>query len=205
VLKCHTKTVTDAMTPMNEVRNMCLWQQEGPTHRGSHAIMMPLQVYALSTDDILNENKMVEIMACGECRVCLARLANPHADKAVWRAGFSRIPVHTPGNRQDVRGFLLVKRLIVLDPDDNRAVRTLPLRLPIVVSPKDSLLELLNIFQVKHTAILITTDNAVEGRDKELGEVSLNKPFAVRRCGYSIHVSQAVGRVWRCAAPVAQA
>lgn len=80
----------------------------------------------MSEDDVLDENKLCEIMACG----------------------FSRIPVHTARSRNDIRGFLLVKRLIIIDPEDERPVRTLPLRQPIVVSPTGSLLELLNIFQV---------------------------------------------------------
>jgi hypothetical protein len=59
------------------------------------------------------------------------------------------VPVHSKRGREDIRGFLLVKRLIVIDPEDRRPVHTLPLRLPIVVSPNDSLLELINVFQVK--------------------------------------------------------
>ena len=36
----------------------------------------------------------------------------------ILRTGHSRIPVHTPGNPQDVVGLLLVKELVLLDPDD---------------------------------------------------------------------------------------
>ena len=36
----------------------------------------------------------------------------------ILRTGHSRIPVHVPGNPQDVVGLLLVKELVLLDPDD---------------------------------------------------------------------------------------
>ena len=44
-------------------------------------------MYALCEEDVLDENRLCEIMACG----------------------FSRIPVHSPRSRCDIRGFLLVK------------------------------------------------------------------------------------------------
>lgn len=37
----------------------------------------------------------------------------------------------------------------MLDPEDKRPIKTLPLRQPIVVSPNGSLLELINVFQVR--------------------------------------------------------
>ncbi len=91
-------------------------------------------MYALCEDDVMDENRLCEIMACG----------------------FSRIPVHSKRSRFDIRGFLLVKRLIVLDPEDERPIKTLPLRQPIVVSPNGSLLELINVFQEgrSHMAIV---------------------------------------------------
>lgn len=51
-----------------------------------------MQVYALCEEDVLDENRLCELMACG----------------------FSRIPIHSKRSRSDIRGFLLVKRLIVL-------------------------------------------------------------------------------------------
>lgn len=51
-----------------------------------------LQVYALCEEDVLDENRLCELMACG----------------------FSRIPIHSKRARCDIRGFLLVKRLIIL-------------------------------------------------------------------------------------------
>ena len=36
----------------------------------------------------------------------------------ILRTGHSRIPVHEPGSPQEVVGLLLVKELVLLDPDD---------------------------------------------------------------------------------------
>lgn len=107
-------------------------------HKRVRHVMKPLaEVYMLSMEDILDEEKLCEMVACG----------------------FSRVPVHSKRGREDIRGFLLVKRLIVIDPEDRRPVHTLPLRLPIVVSPNDSLLELINVFQEgrSHLALVSNT------------------------------------------------
>jgi metal transporter CNNM len=142
VLKCHAKKICDALKPMDVV-------------------------YTLCEEDILDENKLCEIMACG----------------------YSRIPVHSARGRQDIRGFLLVKRLIVLDPADRRPVRTLPLRQPIVVSPTGSLLELINVFQEgrSHMAIVspcpdltrqaLRSNKPLEGRIAPIGIITLEDLF----------------------------
>ncbi len=89
--------------------------------------MIPLdRVYCLSMDTKLDKNTMADIMA----------------------AGYSRVPVYD-GETENIRGYLQVKRLIILSPDDERVIRSIYLRLPQVVSPNDSLLDLLNVFQVR--------------------------------------------------------
>ena len=49
-----------------------------------------------------------------------------------------------------------MKKLIVLNPDDERTISSLMLRVPVVVSPTKSLLELLNTFQTgkSHLALV---------------------------------------------------
>ncbi len=42
--------------------------------------------------------------------------------------GHSRIPVYDGEDRTNIRGFLLVKRLIVINPEDRRVVRSLGIR-----------------------------------------------------------------------------
>jgi metal transporter CNNM len=58
-----------------------------------------------------------------------------------------------------VAGLLLVKRLIVLDPEDRRPVKEFSqLRKPVVLHPDRNLLEVLNIFQRGHCHLAIVTE-----------------------------------------------
>lgn len=54
-----------------------------------------------------------------------------------------------------------MKKLIVLNPDDERTISSLMLRVPVVVSPNKSLLELLNTFQTgrAHLALVRCASN----------------------------------------------
>lgn len=81
----------------------------------------------------------------------------------VYSSGFSRIPVYqhvtgaeeveNKGEKDNTHGkwrlcgVLIAKQLIVVDPEDQRRVDTLPLYLPLCVSPSSSLVDLLNLFQ----------------------------------------------------------
>ncbi len=97
--------------------------------------MIPLdRVYCLPIDTKLDKNTMADIMA----------------------AGYSRVLVYE-GETENIRGYFQVKRLIVLNPDDERVIRSLYLRQPQVVSPEESLLELLNIFQMGHSHMALVS------------------------------------------------
>lgn len=98
--------------------------------------MIPLMhVYMLSMEDTLTMSKLADLVA----------------------EGHSRIPVYE-GERTNIRGLLLVKKLIVIDPNDSRRVDTLYLRMPVFVKPEITLLELLNEFQKGHSHMAIVTD-----------------------------------------------
>jgi len=98
--------------------------------------MVPMdKVYGLSMDDRLDLNRMAEIMA----------------------HGFSRLPVYKD-EITNIRGFLLVKRLVVLNPRDELPVNSLTLFTPICVSPDLPLLKLLNLFQESKSHIAIVTN-----------------------------------------------
>jgi CBS domain containing-hemolysin-like protein len=94
-----------------------------------------LHVHMLSMDTTLTENVLADLVA----------------------AGHSRIPVYQ-GDRQNIRGILLVKKLIVVSPQDHRRVSSLYLRLPCFIRPDTTLLELINIFQRLNTHMAIVTD-----------------------------------------------
>jgi metal transporter CNNM len=89
-------------------------------------IMTPIeQVFTLQSNTVLDQNKLGDIL----------------------RQGFSRIPIYEGNDCGNTRGYLLVKKLIVVDPNDKRLVSSFSLKRPLVVHPKLSLLELLNQFQ----------------------------------------------------------
>ncbi|CAE8622795.1 unnamed protein product, partial [Polarella glacialis] len=72
--------------------------------------------------------------------------------------GHSRIFVYN-GDRLNIRGVLMVKKLIVLDPNDKRPISHIPLRKPIVIKPQETLLSTLNLFQMGHSHLaLISAD-----------------------------------------------
>ncbi|KAJ1928196.1 hypothetical protein IWQ60_002274 [Tieghemiomyces parasiticus] len=81
-------------------------------------------VYSIDIDSIMDRAKMTEIM----------------------RAGHSRVPVYE-GNRRNIVGVLLVKSLILLDPDDAVPLRRLKINRIPAVTTKTSLFDILNIFQ----------------------------------------------------------
>mmetsp|Transcript_24858 Transcript_24858/g.52046 ORF Transcript_24858/g.52046 Transcript_24858/m.52046 type:complete len:676 (+) Transcript_24858:122-2149(+) len=98
------------------------------------------RMYALPSDTILDEDTMVEI----------------------WARGFSRVPVYCPkpcvsldddacpSDFVDVSGIvgvLMVRQLIVVNPEDNRPIETLPLAVPSCIPPSMHLVDLINHFQ----------------------------------------------------------
>ncbi|CAM9621682.1 unnamed protein product, partial [Choristocarpus tenellus] len=129
----------------------------------SQAMITMGKVFCLSTVDRLDSDTMADIMA----------------------AGYSRVLIYEGEDTRDIRGYLQVKKLIVLDPDDRREISSLVLRLPVVVSPHASLLELLNIFQTgkSHLALVSPSPGVtlealkrgvrLEGAAKPVGIITL--------------------------------
>merc|ERR1712139_674589 len=86
--------------------------------------MMPLKdVKMLSKDDTLDINRMADVYS--------------------W--GHSRLPVYD-GPQENIRGMIIIKKCVVLDPEDCRRVRDLGLRKPLLVEPWGQLHDLLRTF-----------------------------------------------------------
>ncbi|OQR94658.1 hypothetical protein ACHHYP_01010 [Achlya hypogyna] len=99
-------------------------------------VMTPFdQVYMLNVDTILDFDVMTDILA----------------------SGYSRIPVFK-NHRTNIVGILLVKRLIVLSPEDHRPLKDLMLRRPILVTPDHSCYSILNVFQEGRCHIAVVTE-----------------------------------------------
>ena len=72
----------------------------------------------------------------------------------IYAQGYSRIPVYDPhpnpklkNRRTHIRGILMARQLILIDWDDKRVVKNLPLLIPPCVSPRMNLVDLLKLLQ----------------------------------------------------------
>ena len=100
-------------------------------------VMLPLdEVYMLSTETKLDSEVLSTIVL----------------------KGHSRIPVYD-GHPHNIRGMLLVKRLIVLNPEDKREVGSLALLEPLFVDMECTLLDLLYQFSMGKSHLAIITSD----------------------------------------------
>lgn len=115
------------------------------------SIMTPMKhVFTLSRDDVLDQKLMDHVLS----------------------AGFSRIPVHEPGNDFDFVGMLLVKTLITYDPEDAMKVSEFTLAALPETRPETSCLDILNYFQEGQSHMVLVSDDPV-GNQSALGVVTL--------------------------------
>ena len=90
----------------------------------------------------------------------------------IMAEGHSRIPVYH-GAPENIRGILLVKKLIVVDPDDGRIPFDLFLRRPIVVHPNTGLYDVLNRFQTGKSHMALVTEQHARVRGQGSAAVHL--------------------------------
>jgi metal transporter CNNM len=100
-------------------------------------IMTPMKdVFTMSSDTVLDEKMMDSILS----------------------AGYSRIPIHTPDNKNDFVGMLLVKMLITYDPEDAHRVREFALATLPETRPETSCLDIINFFQEGKSHMVLVSD-----------------------------------------------
>lgn len=101
-------------------------------------IMTPLDdVYTMSSDTVLDEKVVDQIL----------------------QAGFSRIPIHAPGEPTNFIGMLLVRILISYDPEDALPVSSFPLATLPETRPDTSCLNILNYFQEGKSHMVIVSES----------------------------------------------
>ncbi|PSN75653.1 DUF21-domain-containing protein [Corynespora cassiicola Philippines] len=101
------------------------------------SIMTPMKdVFTMSADTVLDEDMMDNILS----------------------AGYSRIPIHTPGNPKNFVGMLLVKMLITYDPEDALRVRDFALATLPETRPETSCLDIINFFQEGKSHMVLVSD-----------------------------------------------
>lgn len=121
-------------------------------------VMIPIEkVFMISSDTILNEKSLSDILA----------------------SGFSRIPVYFENNKSFIIGYLLVKQLIVVNPLANVKLNNFPLRSPIYVKPTTRLLDLMSMFQEAqcHFAMVtrdpLSTSECIENKILPIGNARI--------------------------------
>lgn len=115
------------------------------------SIMTPMDdVFTMSSDTILNEEEMDNILS----------------------AGYSRIPIHSPGNPTNFVGMLLVKILITYDPEDCKRVSDFALATLPETRPETSCLDIVNFFQEGKSHMVLVSEFPGED-DGAIGVVTL--------------------------------
>lgn len=115
------------------------------------AIMTPIKdVFTMSSETVLDEPTMDEILS----------------------AGYSRIPIHAPGEPTNFVGMLLVKVLITYDPEDARQVGEFPLATLPETAEDTSCLDIVNFFQEGKSHMVLVSDFPGENHGA-LGVVTL--------------------------------
>jgi metal transporter CNNM len=115
------------------------------------SIMTPIKdVFTMSSDTVLDEDTMDEILS----------------------AGYSRIPIHAPGEPTNFVGMLLVKVLITYDPEDAKQVHEFPLATLPETAEDTSCLDIVNFFQEGKSHMVLVSEYPGENRGA-LGVVTL--------------------------------
>jgi metal transporter CNNM len=115
------------------------------------AIMTPIKdVFTMSSDTVLDEATMDNILS----------------------AGYSRIPIHAPGEPFNFVGMLLVKVLITYDPEDAKQVHEFPLATLPETAEDTSCLDIVNFFQEGKSHMVLVSEYPGENRGA-LGVVTL--------------------------------
>ncbi|PWW77940.1 DUF21-domain-containing protein, partial [Tuber magnatum] len=115
------------------------------------SIMTPIKdVFTMSSDTVLDEGAMDRILS----------------------AGYSRIPIHAPGEPANFVGMLLVKILITYDPEDGKRVGEFPLATLPETREETSCLDIVNFFQEGKSHMVLVSDSPGENHGA-LGVVTL--------------------------------
>lgn len=125
--------------------------------------MIPVdRVFSISSKTVLNNNTLLEIR----------------------RKGFSRVPVYKDTDTDCFIGVMLVKRLLAINANESLILEnsSLELRQPVVTTPSESLLNLLDIFEHgrSHMAIVVEHVRATQPEEfKGLPESTEPRPQRV--------------------------
>lgn len=83
---------------------------------------------------------------------------------AINNVGHSRLPVFKDGDRKNLIGVFLVKKLLNVNPENNILLSSLNINEPIIIGSNDSLLSVLNLFQTGKSHLAFVSNNPEELR-----------------------------------------
>lgn len=112
-------------------------------------VMIPLEnVFTIDYDEVIDEQKLKEII----------------------QKGYSRIPVFSCKNQNDLMGIVRIKQLLGLNFEKNKSLSDLNIKIrkPIVVHPNIPIIDLLKIFLNGRSHMAFITDN-VEKMESNFG------------------------------------
>ena len=130
-------------------------------------VMIPLEkVYTIDYDEIINDQKIKEII----------------------QKGYSRIPVFSFNNQNDLMGIIRIKQLLGLNFEQNKSLSDLNIKVrkPIVVHPNIPIIDLLKVFLNGRSHMAFITDNVEKiqyayGLDRNNSMMDLNDKQNFRR------------------------
>lgn len=154
--------------------------------RNRHGVLTEDETTILKGTLTLSAKTVADVLTPAEDVFCLdvAAVLDRPTMKLCLRKGHSRVPLYE-GDRGNIVGLLLLKQLILIDPDDGVPVRALiskkkkahKVRVspPLYVSADTSLSELLNEFKDgrSHMALVYDDINKPDGERNFLGAVTL--------------------------------
>ena len=82
--------------------------------------------------------------------------------RMIDKMGHSRLPVYKNDNKNIILGYLLVKKLIVINTEKNDKINEASLTKAVVIGANQKLTEVLNTFQSGHAHLAIVSNNANE-------------------------------------------
>lgn len=145
------KTFGDAGERLNEDEVTIIGAVLELKTKSVEAIMTPIDdVFTMSIDTVLDEKTMESILS----------------------AGYSRIPIHAPGEPTNFIGMLLVKILITYDPEDAKPVSEFALATLPETAPETSCLDILNFFQEGKSHMVLVSEHPAES-EGAVGVVTL--------------------------------
>ena len=144
-------------------------------------VMIPLEkVFSIDYDEIINEKKLKEII----------------------QKGYSRIPVFSCNNQNDLIGIVRIKQLLGLNFEKNKSLNDLNIKIrkPIIVHPNIPIIELLKSFLNGRSHMAFITDNVEKiqycyGYDRNNSIMDMNDIQNYRRRNISSNTSPILGIV----------